>query len=215
MRSKKIEEYKKKLKLSNKQREILVGLILGDGHLETLNDGKTYRLKVEHSLKQREYLDWLYLNFKDWINKTPEVRKRTSCGKIIETYGFTTYTSGIFRFYAQQFYQNKKKIIPKIIDKIITPQSLAVWFMDDGSIKSKAHKSLVIHTHGYSKNDLILITKVLQKKFGLKVGLQKQYDKWRLYIFSESISSFKKIIFPYILPSMRYKLNDRLGNKNA
>lgn len=211
MRSKQIEEHKKTLKLTKKQKEILVGLILGDGHLETLNNGKTYRLKVEHSLKQREYLDWLYLNFKDWINKIPEVRKRTSLGKIIETYGFTTYTSSILRIYAQQFYVNKKKIIPKIIDKIITPQGLAIWFMDDGSIKSKAHKALVIHTHGYSKDDLLLITKVLQKKFGLEIGLQKQYDKWRLYIYSESVDNFKKIILPYILPSMQYKL----GNKNA
>ena len=115
----------------------------------------------------------MYLNFKDWINKAPEVRKRTSLGKIVETYGFTTYTSSIFTFYAEQFYQNKKKIIPKMIDKIITPQSLAIWFMDDGSIKSKAHKALVIHTHGYSKDDLLLITKVLDQKFGLKIGLQK------------------------------------------
>lgn len=211
MRSKQIEEYKKTLKLTKKQKEILVGLILGDGHLETLNNGKTYRLKVEHSLKQREYLDWLYLNFKDWINKVPEVRKRTSLGKIIETYGFTTYTSSILRFYAQQFYLNRKKIIPKMIDKIITPQSLAVWFMDDGSIKSKAHKALVIHTHGFSKDDLLLITKVLENKFGLKIGLQKQYDKWRLYIYSKSVDNFKKIISSYILPSMQYKL----GNKNA
>jgi hypothetical protein len=211
MRSKQIEEYKKTLKLTKKQKEILVGLILGDGHLETLNNGRTYRLKVEHSLKQREYLDWLYENFKEWINKAPEIRKRTSLGKIVETYGFTTYTSGLLRFYAQQFYQNKKKIIPKTIDKIITPQSLTIWFMDDGSIKSKAHKALVIHTHGYSKDDLLLITKVLEKKFGLKIGLQKQYDKWRLYIYSESVDNFKKIVSPYILSSMQYKL----GNKNA
>ncbi len=211
MRSKQIEAHKKTLKLTKKQKEILVGLILGDGHLETLNNGRTYRLKVEHSLKQREYLDWLYLNFKEWINKTPEVKKRTSLGKIIETYGFTTYTSNILTLYAKEFYQDGKKIIPKNIDKIITPQSLAIWFMDDGSIKSKVHKALVIHTHGYSKDDLLLITKVLDKKFGLKIGLQKQYDKWRLYIYSHSVDNFKKIISPYILPSMTYKL----GNINA
>jgi len=211
MNSKQIEEHKKTLKLTKKQKEILVGLILGDGHLETLNKGRTYRLKVEHSLKQREYLDWLYENFKEWIHKTPEVRKRTSLGKIIETYGFTTYTSSLIRLYAEQFYVNGKKIIPKTIDKIITPQSLAIWFMDDGSIKSKAHKALVIHTHGYSKDDLLLITKVLEQKFGLKIGLQKQYDKWRLYIYSQSVDNFKKIISPYILPSMQYKL----GNTNA
>jgi hypothetical protein len=206
MRSKKIEEYKKSLKLTNKQREILVGLILGDGHLETLNNGRTYRLKVEHSIKQKDYLDWLYLNFKEWINKFPEVRNRTSLGKIVQTYGFTTYTSGILRFYAQQFYQNGKKIIPKMINKLITPQSLAIWFMDDGSIKSKEHKSFLIHAYGYTKNDLVLIQKVLEKKFNIKVGLHKQYDKYRLYVYSESVDNFKQIILPYILPSMLYKL---------
>ncbi|MCF7833677.1 MAG: hypothetical protein K9L98_00720 [Candidatus Pacebacteria bacterium] len=211
MRTKQIEQIKTTLKLTQKQKNILVGLILGDGHLETLNKGRTYRLKVEHSPKQKDYFEWLYTNFKDWVNKVPELRTRVSLGKSIGTYSFNTYSSGLLRFYGKQFYPNGKKIIPKIIDKIITPQSLAVWFMDDGSIKSKFHKTLLIHTHGYSKDDLELIKKVLKDKFGLKVGLQKQYDKWRLYIFSESVNDFKKIISPYILPSMRYKL----GNTNA
>ena len=37
MRSKEIEVYKQKLRLSDYQKEILVGLLLGDGHLETQN----------------------------------------------------------------------------------------------------------------------------------------------------------------------------------
>ena len=80
--------------------------------------------------------------------------------------------------------------------------------MDDGSFKSKEHKTFIIHTLGYSKNDLELVKKVLDKKFGLKVGLHKQYDKWRLYIYSESSDNFKKIISRYILPSMKYKLGN-------
>ena len=43
-----------KMKLSREQREILVGILLGDAHLETQNRGRTYRLKVEHSLKEKE-----------------------------------------------------------------------------------------------------------------------------------------------------------------
>jgi hypothetical protein len=55
MNIKEIEEIKKNLKLTKKQRGIIVGLLLGDGHLETQNNGKTYRLKVEHSLEQKDY----------------------------------------------------------------------------------------------------------------------------------------------------------------
>ena len=211
MKTKEIKTYKENLLLSKKQRDILVGLILGDGHLETQNKGRTYRLRIEHCPKQKEYFDWIYENFKGWVNNPSIIRKRISFGKNIETYYFHTYSSGRFRFYGQQFYPNGKKIIPKIIEKIITPLSLAVWFMDAGSIKSKQHKTFLIHTYGYSKNDLELIKKVLEKKFNIKVGLQKQYEEWRLYIYSESAENFKNLISPYILPSMQYKL----GNNNA
>jgi len=51
MRLKEIEDYKKDLKLSSLQREIIVGLALGDGHLETHNNGRTYKLKVEHGIQ--------------------------------------------------------------------------------------------------------------------------------------------------------------------
>jgi hypothetical protein len=50
----------KSLKLTQKQCEIITGLILGDGHLETRTNGKTYRLKVEHSIKQKDYASSLH-----------------------------------------------------------------------------------------------------------------------------------------------------------
>jgi len=49
----------KKIKITPKQKQIIIGKILGDGHLETVNE-KTCRLKIEHSYKQRAYVDWLY-----------------------------------------------------------------------------------------------------------------------------------------------------------
>jgi len=57
MRSKVIEEYKSRLSLSKRQKEILIGLILGDGHLEKLYTPILGRLKVEHSYKQKDYVD--------------------------------------------------------------------------------------------------------------------------------------------------------------
>ncbi len=47
MYSREIKNRKKHLKLLEKQSEILVGLLLGDGHLETQKKGRTYRLKME------------------------------------------------------------------------------------------------------------------------------------------------------------------------
>jgi hypothetical protein len=46
--SKKIKEYKESLfALSPKQKEVAIGLVLGDASLNTDNKGKTYRMKFE------------------------------------------------------------------------------------------------------------------------------------------------------------------------
>src|SRR3989338_2550429 len=210
MRSKEIEEYKKGLTLKNIQRSILVGTLLGDGHLETQNNGRTYRLKIEHALFQQEYVEWLHEQFKDWVRGG--MYRKIKNGK--EYIGFTTYSHAAFRFYAQQFYQEKNKHVPRLIGKMIDPLALAVWFLDDGSWKSNKHRTFIIHSVGFTKNDLLRLQDILKKKFGIEVNLHVQKEKyWRMYIKTASAETFRKIVQPYIkkIPSMKYKL----GNKNA
>lgn len=199
------------IKITKKQRDILVGLILGDGHLETQTNGRTYRLKVEHSQKQTAYVDWLYEEFKDLCESAPKKRTKISFQKEIISYGFTTKALGSFRFYGQQFYQNNKKVIPRLIKKMISPITLAVWFMDDGSYKSKEHKTYIIHANGYQKDELEFIKEILKTEFAIEVGIHKQYSQYRLYVYTKDAQKFKKLIEPYIILSMRYKL----GNENA
>jgi len=205
-----INNLKKKLKLTKKQKSILVGKLLGDGHLETQNKGKTYRLKVEHSIEQKEYIDWLYYELKNLANQKPQIKKRFNRKP---SYWFTTYSLGIFRFYGQQFYVNGKKIIPKIIKKLLDPLVLAVWFMDDGSFKSNKHHTYILHTTGFNKKDLLIIKSIFQEKFGINVRLHKQYDKWRIYICSDSAQKFKDLISPYIIPILKYKLGNTLPKR--
>ena len=211
MNTKEIREIKKSLVLNDVQRSILVGTLLGDGHLETQDGGKTYRLKIEHQLSQKDYLEWICDQFKEWVPGGIRERIKKNGYKYVL---FDTYSHGAFRFYAQQFYLNGTKIIPKLINKLLDPMVLAVWFMDDGSWKSDKHKTYIIHTLGYSKKDLGSVQKVLQKKFGIETSLHQQKEKyWRLYIKSESANLFKELIEPYTsqIPSMQKKM----GNTNA
>ena len=205
-----IREKKKNLKLNEAQRQIIIGLLLGDGHLETLNNGRTYRLKVEYSSKQKEYLYWLWKYFKEWTGSPPKDKEKIlPSGTIVRSIYFTTYIHGAFRFYGHQFYsQEKKKTIPKNIHKLITPLSLAIWFMDDGSWKSNKHRTYIIHTDGYCKKDLINIQNALKTRFGIEVLLHRQYKNWRIYVKTSSAKKFREIIEKYILPSMRYKLGN-------
>ena len=224
MYSRTIEEHKKKLHLNDFQRAIIVGKILGDGHLETLDKGKTYRLKIEHSIKQKEYVDWLYEQLRAWTRQTPKSRIRQTImpqgtSAVYESYGFTTYAHGAFRFYAQQFYEkNGKKIIPKIIMKLITPTALAIWYLDDGSFKSSHHKTFIIHSHGYQKQDLQRVLKALMK-LGITATLHRQNRArgvyWRIYILSESAERFAEIVKEIVrfVPSMSYKLGNNLPKR--
>ena len=213
MRSNKIEEYKKTLKLSEFQRQVLIGTLLGDGCLETQNRGRTYRLKIEHSMTQKDYVDWKYKVFKNFTLSEPRIHKRISYGLVRENYCFSTVSHGSLRFYGQQFYKNGKKMMPKIIYKMITPLALAVWFMDDGSIKSKQHRALVIHSQSFNKQDLLNIIEVLDKKYGIKLTLRKREDGsgYVLYLLSKTVSKFIDLVKEYVLPSMEYKLGNTIA----
>ena len=210
MNTKVIREIKSSLTLVKRQQEIIAGTLLGDGHLETQDGGKTYRLKIEHCDAQKEYLKWLYQEFKLWIPSEPYTKVKN--GNVYV--GVRTYSHKAFQTYGKIFYRQGKKIIPKVIEKLLTPLSLAIWFMDDGSLKSVRHRTCVIHTLGYSRDELEKIQKVLLKKFDLHTSLHSQKGKyWRLYIQSQSADKFKRLVEPYILPSMRYKLGNIMPKK--
>lgn len=197
--------------LNEEQQMILTGLLLGDGHLETRNDGITYRLKVEHSDAQTDYAQWLFEKFKQFCVQDKVYTRVRKDGRI--SVGFTTKSTGVFHLHAQQFYVDAKKRIPPQIDKMLTPQGLAIWFMDDGSRKSLKHHTYNIHTLGYTKEDLEFIKSKLQKLFGINVALHAQRNStWRLYVGADSASRFTEIIKPHvqIIPSMRRKLVNTL-----
>src|SRR6266487_4016314 len=94
VRSKTIEEYKQQLKLTDQQQEILIGLLLGDGCLETANGGRTYRLKVEQSSSHQAYVQHLYEAFKEWVLTPPRPRQVDSRGYMSENWLFQTVSHG-------------------------------------------------------------------------------------------------------------------------
>jgi len=199
MRTKQIELYKEKLKLSDYQKEVLIGLLLGDGHLETQNNGKTYRL---------------YQIFKDWVLTAPQEKEQAVNDVLYKKYWFSTVSHGAFRFYAQQFYQNKHKILPKLIHKWLSPLAITVWFMDDGSLKSNRHRALIFNTQSFSKTEVLRLSKIMEDKFGIAMALRKQSRKteelYQLITIKDGAEKLAELIKPYILPSMKYKLG-KLG----
>lgn len=202
MYSREIEGYKSSLKLTDIQREILVGVLLGDAHLETQNGGRTFKVKFEYSVKHADYANHLYELFKEWTLTPPKLKRDATHNNI----RFHTVAHPALRFYAHQFYDEKKKCVPKLIHRYLTERSIAYWFMDDGSIKSRESKGVIFNTHCFERTDVQRLIAALRKQFNLEASERKQKDGLQIYISGNSHERFREIVDEYVLPSMRYKI---------
>jgi len=119
-KGKELELYKQTIKLTEIQREILIGVLLGDASISLLNGKPVYSIKFEQSIANIDYINHLYLIFEPFVGQIPLEYKN----KFI---WLRTYRHVCFKFYYDIFYygvDNVKKV-PKNIEKFLTARSLA------------------------------------------------------------------------------------------
>jgi hypothetical protein len=184
--------------LTQTQKSIIIGSILGDGYLRVIKKRKNAFLEINHSYKQKDYVDWKFNKLKSIVKSPPKVR--------VGNEGRTAY-----RFYTRQlpvltdlfscFYKNKIKIIPKNLN--LDPLVIAVWFMDDGS---KCRPSDVyLNTQQFDIESQRRLINYL-KYFNLETKLNKDKSYYRLRFIKSSLPKLKNLIKKHIIPSMRYKI---------
>lgn len=146
----------------------------------------------------------------------PTVREISEEGKFRQrsSVWFRTYRHYSFKFYYDIFYctsnSEKKKIVPKLIHRFLTPRALAYWFMDDGTFHEDKYgnRQYYFSTQGFATHEQVRLVSALKNKFSLEFNIHKDKKKYRLYLKSEFREKFLEIIKPYILPSMIYKLKE-------
>lgn len=211
--SKILREYKLSLNiLSSIQREASIGLMLGDVSLQTQNKGKTYRMKFEWGNKDKPYVDHIHNLFYEWILSPPHKKSRINVhGNVVINWGFQTISHTAFNYLKDLFLVNNNKgIVPNLIKDHLTGRGLAYWFMDDGGKldynKNTINKGLVLNTHGFSKEEVEMISIELNDKFDLNTVIRMNKNKYIIVIKSDKYDKFMDLIYEYILPHMRYKL---------
>lgn len=180
--------------LSEFQQQLILGCVLGDGYMRKKTNA---HLQITHSIKQKEYVDWKYKILKDFTSTSPKAYKGNA-NRI--GYRFFTRSLPEFTFFHDKFYLNKVKIVPS--DMKLTPISLAVWYMDDGS---KSGRSYYFNTQQFDLASQVNLLRSLDK-FGIKASLNKDKIYLRIYISVLSTSLLTNLIQSYIIDSMRYKL---------
>jgi len=204
MNTRALQEYRASLTLSSIQREMLWGMLLGDAHLEQQSTN-TARLKVEHSVDQRDYVTWKYENWREWVLTPPQLRiKHNRLGSASTNIWFNTIAHPELVEWRKRFYDENRKRVPS--DFVLTPLALAIWFMDDGSRKSRECRGLYLNVQCYTRSEVERLQDYLMHDFGLRTTTRQQSDGLQIYIPSSEVTSFARMVSPYVIASMRYKL---------
>ncbi|HCM38314.1 TPA: hypothetical protein DIS61_06705 [Patescibacteria group bacterium] len=190
--------------LTSKQKEIIIGTLLGDGHLE--KNGKHTRLRVDHYNKHKKYVFWLakeLIPFSLKPRAINETDKRS--GKVYSRWHISTKSLQLFDEFRALFYRGRIKIVPRNLEALITPLSLAIWYMDDG-FRRKDSKGFYLCTSSYTQEEHKVLQEVLFKRFMILTKVHHQREYLRMFIPSASANTFNGLIKPYVLPDLNYKL---------
>ncbi|TSC83642.1 MAG: hypothetical protein G01um101417_453 [Parcubacteria group bacterium Gr01-1014_17] len=180
------------LSMSPRQRDILIGGVLGDAYIAPWG-----KIRIEHSVKQSEYVYWKHTELKSlcYAGVPREVTHRYR-GKSYRA--IFLQLRQFFRPWRAIFYEGKQKIFPKNLS--LNPLSLAVWYMDDGCWTGK---KVVISTESFKGESIKTLQDTLKNQFDLDTVVGKN---GKLVIRKKSHMIFSRLIFPHIIPSMKYKL---------
>lgn len=182
------------MKLSEVQRSLIVGSLLGDGAMRCKQNAL---LEVNHSAAQRTYVDWKYGVLQNLVGTPPKLRQGNG-GR--QAYRFTTLSLPELRAYYEAFYSVSGKIIPKVE---LTPLALAVWFMDDGC---KSHRALYLNTQQFDVESQTRLLDMLWDQWGIAGSLNRDKSYFRIRIRVRSVPTFRAVIAKHLLPEFLYKI---------
>lgn len=195
-------------------RGILIGMVLGDGCLSVFRD-KRYtnsfhqRLTLKHGASQKEYIEYKRdLLHSIFGGKKPKVKEINNNGYL----GYTVSKSNsYFRVLHKQIYPSRKKCISrKVLDKL-TPHGIAIWYMDDGSLYPKKRNGkihayeLILNTYIPIEENEIIID-YFKENYDINFKIAKSKGSFRLRLGTREARKFIKIVEPYIIDSMKYKI---------
>lgn len=176
-------------------KEIILGGLLGDGSLKINDKYKNARYSFRHSKIQKEYFFWKVNRLKEisgekyfWEEEDGKLRYQSlAIESLTEIHSLTNIGN---KLYIRRKWLN-----------LLTPLSLAVWWLDDGSLVNNSRQG-VLCTDGFDLEAQKVLAQYLVKvwKVQVKIGkTAKDGGYWRLWFRStESLKSFLRIILPYI-----------------
>lgn len=210
--------------MNKEDRAVLYGLAIGDGHISyrnRLKDNKysyvSAELIVGHSPKQEGYIE----HKADLIHsilggKRPKVShtKHTlkSTGKTYPSRRIARTHKYFRQIHRVLYCKDKKKQITSQVLSYLNDHSLALWFMDDGSINHNKNKQGEVTSLNFSictqvdEEQADLIVGWLKTDFGIEAKKYQSKGKYDIGGATQATLTLVNVIQDYVVPCMMYKL---------
>ncbi|KXN93362.1 Intron-encoded DNA endonuclease aI5 alpha, partial [Leucoagaricus sp. SymC.cos] len=199
--------------------EIVIGLLLGDGHIQRRSLNGNSRFKYgQSSLRKHHYsyFNHVFDLFQPYLSEDFKIKERSFTDKRTKqkycSVNFTTLSLPCFNLYRNLFYNSENiKIVPSNIQELLTPRGLAYWIMDDGSLQNKG---LHLNTYNFTIEEVLNLKKTLENMFSfdianksLNCSIHKHSKGPRIYVWEESMGLIRDQISQFMHKDMLYKID--------
>lgn len=221
--------------LTKKQCEIVNGSLLGDGTIWNNFVDKNCKLTFSQSKYDKygvdkiSYVLWFQKEFQNTGCSYKEHSKLPTgilkeCGKqkVYHSYAFYTNVNKLWNKYEKQWYipiehrwYKRKKVVPNNIK--LTPLTLCVWHMDDGSVNPK-DANVELNTQGFTRSEVNFLIERLGVDLGIKASekTSSRKNQFKIYIGRKHYFDFIEMIKPHVKwDCFVYKLNTSTYNKKT
>lgn len=212
------------MELTKNDKSLLLSLCIGDGCLRKPHPKSgNVQLEIAHSIKQEAYCTWK----RDLVYKIFGGKRPPKIGyKTIKLKGYNkeykacrfTKSDPYFTYLRNLLYPNGIKVMTEEILNMLTPEGIAIWYMDDGSFYKKDNEDgtksicfdLRISTDSFTWEENQLICDFFRDKYGINFYTY-QYHKerkhnWIIRANKQAAIKFIDLIKPYVIPEMAYKI---------
>lgn len=184
--------------LSDDQRSIVIGTLLGDGSMK--QNGRHSCLMIDHGFSQGDYLRWKVDCLSDFFRAGwPRLRTRKNGTSYWSAWSLTLPA---FDPYRMAFYRDGVKVVPVDFIGALTPLTLAVWYMDDGSL-SKTGANIATMSFGEAGTKQLAS---LISENGIDASVSPAAEYYYLRFTLPETRKLLDLVASYIHPSMSYKL---------
>ena len=211
-----------KSKITKESRNLLIGMLLGDG---TISNNNVF--KIAHSESQRDYLEWKVKQLKEAGIRNNGIKS------YIKTKG---YTIGVPVYYTQLntipfikvlrkvFYKEKKILGNRKLLNRLDAKGIAIWYMDDGHInirKTKDGRPMGFYIKISTcepKQEVQTIIDFFKEQWNINFYMfheGKKEDSYSLCCGTKEGLKFIDIVKPYVsqVPSMIHKITYDLSQR--